>query len=214
MISKKIIIQKKDVEKMEAWEKIFFMLLDTKKAYPTMGAIGVAAQQFYKLEKKLSQGTVSKHFDVLSGLIEYDKKTYTLRKLPKKDENGIDTDEKEYRLITTDESDVLWQMGKDKLSEKKCLVSGAVCVVSKHMFIFKIKTSTRTGSTTTTGELKKGELDKIEFIKKTFSEMILPDCLFSVSYFDGNIAVILNSQNRKSKEKYSSRLENFFELGS
>jgi len=218
LVNKKIIIEKKDNASMVAWEKIFFMFYNTNKSYNTMADIATATTQYYNLSNAMTEGTVSKHKNVLNGIIEYKGKSYTIRKLNSIDKSGRTLDEKSYRLIQADETDLLWQEGKEKLLDNKLLTSNQLCVVSKHMYIFKLNKVIRkkkNPENSQSEDEKTSEKErlrkKIKQVKSIFSEMILPDCLFDISYFDGNIAVILNSQNPKSKERYSSYLEHFFD---
>lgn len=211
-----IILNKKNDHEMKAWEKIFFMLLDSKKSYGTLTDIAEATTKKYKLKRPMSQGTVSKCLYILQGTIAYDGKSYTVRKMIKQNLDGRDTEELCYKLVTETEIDRLWNEGKDKLDEGKYLVEGKLCAVSKHMYIFKLKKKTRkkekldesqqdgieSNTQTSKGTIKK--------VKQIFESMVLPEFLYDVSYFDGNIVVMLNSQNSKSKTKYSKYFEDFW----
>ena len=235
MLSKKIIIQDKDYSEMEAWEKIFFMFLNTKKSYASKADIAEATRKYWNSrisnkknaanttkEKKhanddTSQGTVSKHRKTLEGIIVYKGKSYTIRKVIKKDKNGDDTDSKAYSLIEWDEHDQLWFNGKDEIQEKGYLVENELCVISRYMYVFKFNRGKRKQKAPLNDELQKEllypnekDIEKIIKIKNIFCGMINPDCLFDVSYFDGNIIVILNNTNQKNIDRYSQDLKGFW----
>ena len=209
-------LNRKNDNEMKAWEKIFFMLLDTGKSYSTLTDIAEATTKMYKLEHSMSQGTVSKCLHILQGAIVYGGKSYTVRKIIKQDIHGNDTEELCYKLVTETEIDRLWNEGKDKLDEGKYLVEGKLCAVSKHMYIFKLKKKTRKkekldesqqdGIASNT-QTSKGTIKKV---KRIFESMVIPEFLYDVSYFDGNIVVMLNSQNPKSKTNYSKYFEDFW----
>ena len=211
-----IISNRKNAHEMKAWEKIFFMFLDSKKSYNTLTHIAEATTKMYKLERSMSQGTVSKCIDILQGTIVYGGKSYTVRKMIKQNLDGRDTEELCYKLVTETEIDRLWNEGKDKLDEGKYLVEGKLCAVSKHMYIFKLNKITRKkeksdesqqdGLSSNTQKTK----DTIKKVKHIFESMVLPEFLYDVSYFDGNVVVMLNSQNPKSKTKYSKYFEDFW----
>ena len=232
MVSKKIIIKDKDYTEMEAWEKIFFMFLNTKKSYTSKTDIAEATKEYWNnriaTEKKYtdeekeiqddtSQGTVSKHRETLEGIIVYKGKSYTIRKITVKNENGSDTDSKAYSLIEWDEYDQLWFGGKDEIQEKGYLVENEFCMVSKYMYVFKFNRGKRKQKSSLTDELQnellspnEKDIEKIIKVKNIFSGMINPDCLFDISYFDGNIAIILRNTNQKNIERYSQYLKEFW----
>jgi hypothetical protein len=232
MVSKKIIIKDKDYTEMEAWEKIFFMFLNTKKSCASKTNIAEATKEYWnnriateknytdeenEIRDDTSQGTVSKHRETLEGIIVYKGKSYTIRKTTVKDKNGRDTDNKAYSLLEWDEQDQIWENGKDELREKGYLVENELCVVSKYMYVFKFNRGKRKQKSPLTDELQnellsqnEKDIEKIIKIKNIFSGMINPDCLFDVSYFDGNIAIILRNTNQKNIERYSQYLEEFW----
>lgn len=216
MRSKVIILNRKDVVKMKAWEKIFFLFLDAEKSFNTLTDIAEATTKKYKLKRPMSQGTVSKNLDILQGTIVYGKKSYTLRKMIKQDINGGDTEESCYKLVTETEIERLWNEGKDKLEEGNYLVEGKLCAVSKHMYIFKLKKKTRKKEKTDEAQQDgisshtQKSKDTIKKVKQIFESMVLSEFLYDVSYFDGNIVVMLNSQNPKSKTNYNKYFEDFW----
>lgn len=227
MTSKKIIIQDKFYKDMEAWEKIFFMFLETKKSYPSKTAIAEATRKYWNdkiattsediTRDDTSQGTISKHRETLEGIIVYKNKSYTIRKVTTKDKNGSDTDNKAYSLIEWDEHDQLWFNGKDEIQEKGYLVENELCIASKYMYVFKFNRGKRKQKSPLTNKLQtellspsEKDIEKIIKIKNIFSGMINPDCLFNVSYFDGNIVVLLNNTNKKNTERYSQYLKEFW----
>ena len=233
MVSKKIIIKDKDYTEMEAWEKIFFMFLNTKKSYASKTEIAQATKDYWnnriaiekndmdeetKIQDDTSQGTVSKHRETLEGIIVYKGKSYTIRRTKVKGKNGRDTDSKAYSLLEWDEQDQIWENGKDEIREKEYLVENEICMVSKYMYVFKFNRGKRKQKSSLTYELQKEllflteeDIGKIIKVKNIFSGMINPDCLFDVSYFDGNIAIILRNTNKKNIDKYSQYLEKFWE---
>ena len=86
VVSKKIILQDKDYTEMEAWEKIFFMFLNTKKSYASKTDIAEATKEYWnkriatdkiytdegkEIQDDTSQGTVSKNRETLEGIIVY-----------------------------------------------------------------------------------------------------------------------------------------------
>lgn len=216
MRSNVVIFNRKDASKMKAWEKIFFMFLDTKKSFNTLTDIAEATTEHYSLEPKMNQGTISKSLGILQGAIVYDGKSYTVRKMIKQDINGRDTEELCYKLITETEIERLWYEGKNKLEEGKYLVEGKLCAISKYVYVFKLNKKTRKKDQLAEDQLNNVSPNtqkikiKIKKVKEIFSNMILLDFLYDISYFDGNIVVMLNSQNTKSKTNYSKLLEEFW----
>lgn len=233
MASKKIIIKDKDYKDMEAWEKIFFMFLSTKKSYPTKTAIAEATKEYWNTQlakdkedpynnthDDTTQGAVSKCKETLEGTITYKSKSYTIRKITLKDDNGNETEEKAYCLLELGERELLWYNGKEEIQKNDYLIENELCVVSKYMYLFKYNQGKRKHNTPLTADKQtelltpnEKDVEKIIKIKKHFAGMIAPDCLFSVSYFDGNIVVVLNDNaSKKNIDQYSYFLKNFWKI--
>lgn len=71
---------KDKINKLPAWKKIFYMFYHTRKGYPNETAIAEATTELFKLDPPMRQSTVSKNMDILSGIIEYSHRKYTVRK--------------------------------------------------------------------------------------------------------------------------------------
>lgn len=200
------IIHNDAIDNEKPWKQIFLMFYETKRSYSTMKDIAEATTKYCQLKRPMSQGTVSKCWDVLSGTIKYNDGWYTVRKFS--DDNN---EKATYHLIKTDEIEKPWFEGRDKILENEYLVENAVCKVSKFMYVYKLNEKKLQKKKASEEPLKTRRSKIVKEIKEHFCRMILSEYLFDVSYFDGNILVILNSTKPNSSKHYSYYLEHFFD---
>ena len=240
-IPHKIILENENTENIPLWQLIFYMFLSKDRErmrkciedpiyYETQAQIIDALKEHYgdatKIRfEKLKQGTISKAFKELNTPFQYKDSIYVVKKLPVASKNRTDKKRQGYQLniIKTNTLKVIWDNERLKLISAELLEYNQICIVSPHMYVFKIKRPIARFSKNAkaqmtekeynaTKESKENEMlrQRVKKIKQHFKAMIEAPTLFDVSATGKKIIVMLNPTPNSTKV-YAPLFNSFFD---